>query len=297
MSGARDRLSSTVPVHSLYGEPTARVVDFLHIERIRSRSERFDWSIDVHTHPGLCQVVFVSDGTTRVRLDAETYDLAASAVVTIPPGVVHSFAFEPGTSGYVITLADGQLDGMALGSWTRRRLFHHGVTLSLAGDDAIVDRLRALCSEMLQEHDTVDTGRVPILEAILGAILLSIARKVDNTTTPAGRRPASNLFREFRMAVEDHYTEHWQLSRYVDLLHVSESSLNRTCRAIAGATAFEILQGRLELEARRRLMYTTVPIQRLAGELGFLDPAYFSRFFKRRTGVTPNEFRRSHRPA
>ena len=75
---------------------------------------------------------------------------------------------------------------------------------------------------------------------------------------------------------------------------MSESRLNRLCRAAAGKSALEVVQDRLTLEARRRLIHVAGPVSSLAYELGFDDPAYFWRFFKRRTGMTPREFRRRH---
>jgi AraC family transcriptional activator of pobA len=59
-------------------------------------------------------------------------------------------------------------------------------------------------------------------------------------------------------------------------------------------SAFELIQDRLVREACRRLIYVAVPVTQLAYELGFVDPGYFCRFFKRRTGKTPNEYRRNH---
>ncbi|MGA9596208.1 MAG: helix-turn-helix domain-containing protein [Acidimicrobiia bacterium] len=296
MNPKRTRRADTVPVHSLYGEPTAHVVDFLHIERIRSRSELFDWLIDPHKHPGLAQVMLVLDGAVHVSLDETTRDLPAPAVITTPPGVVHSFDFVYESAGFVITVADDRLETMAMGRWIRERLFVNGLTLALDTGDAVVPRLRVLCEELFREHEAVDTGRVPIMESIVLVILTILARKVDTIDALSVRRRPHDRFREFRAAVEDHYADHWPLGRYADLLHMSESSLNRVCRAVAGVTAFEIVQGRLELEARRRLIYTAVPVHRLATELGFVDPSYFSRFFRRRTGTTPNEFRRFHQP-
>ena len=66
-------------------------------------------------------------------------------------------------------------------------------------------------------------------------------------------------------------------------------------RTVAGKSPFEVAQERLLLEARRKLIYIAAPVSLLAYELGFEDPAYFWRFFKRRTGMTPKEFRRRSR--
>jgi AraC family transcriptional activator of pobA len=92
--------------------------------------------------------------------------------------------------------------------------------------------------------------------------------------------------------VEQHYLQHWSVADYAAALNVTPSKLNRLSKALAGRSAFEITQERLLLEARRRLVYIAAPVQLLAYELGFEDPAYFNRFFKKRTGMTPARFRR-----
>jgi AraC family transcriptional activator of pobA len=52
-----------------------------------------------------------------------------------------------------------------------------------------------------------------------------------------------------------------------------------------------MLQLRLLIEAERQLRYTSMPVAQVAFYLGFDDPAYFSRFFMRRMGLTPRAFR------
>ena len=286
-----------VPRYTIYGETFPPVVDFIEIEPIRDRSELFDWSIDAHTHAGLLQVVLLFGGSVRVTLDEMRHDLVAPAVISIPSSVIHSFEFEPDSSGYVVTLADGQLDSTAMGPWVRAQLLQRGLTLPLDADDPLGRRLGVLCGELLHEQKTVETGRVATMDWLSQTVLVLLARQSERLDDSSSGHLPSDLFREFHGAIEDHYVEHWPVRRYADHLHVSESSLNRLCRAVAGATAFEIIQDRLELEARRRLTYTTVPIHRLANDLGFVDPSYFSRFFRRRTGSSPRTFRRERLPA
>jgi len=102
-------------------------------------------------------------------------------------------------------------------------------------------------------------------------------------------RDADQL-RRFRHLIESRYLKHWPVERYARHLSLSETSLNRLCRRLAGSTAFDLIQQRLALEARRRLVYAASPVSGIAEELGFKDPAYFSRFFRRHSGVSPVDF-------
>lgn len=279
-----------VPLHSLYGENSGAVVDFIHIEPLRDRSELYDWSIDAHTHAGLHQVVLLFSGRVRVGLDESTHQVASPAAISIPASVVHSFEYQPHSSGYMLTVADRQLDGSPIGSWLRSRLFETGVTLGMGEGAGLADRLQHLSNEIMKEQATVDVGRVATIDWLTRTVLVLLARETQRVESQPSHF-TSGLFREFMSAVEAHYNEQWPITGYAEHLHVSESSLNRLCQSVADTTAFEVVQGRLEVEARRRLTYTTTPIHRVAGDLGFSDASYFARFFRRRTGTSPREFR------
>ncbi len=93
--------------------------------------------------------------------------------------------------------------------------------------------------------------------------------------------------------MEQRYKEQWQVSRYAEALRVTPTRLNRLCLKLSGKSAFDTTQDRLMLEACRKLTYVPASIASIAYELGFQDPAYFSRLFKKRIGVTPKEFRRA----
>jgi AraC family transcriptional activator of pobA len=82
------------------------------------------------------------------------------------------------------------------------------------------------------------------------------------------------------------------VARYADRLGLAPVRLNRLTRAETGQAALDLVHKRLAREACRRLTYNATPISKLAYELGFEDPAYFCRFFKRRTGRSPRDYRR-----
>jgi AraC family transcriptional regulator, transcriptional activator of pobA len=94
--------------------------------------------------------------------------------------------------------------------------------------------------------------------------------------------------------VEQHFLDHWPMERYAARLGLSTQRLNRLVRQHARRSALQLVHERLLREACRRLIYVAVPATRLAFELGFDDPAYFSRFFKRHTGLSPQRWRQAH---
>jgi AraC family transcriptional activator of pobA len=131
-----------------------------------------------------------------------------------------------------------------------------------------------------------------MLEWLFRILLMMIRRQVDLQEVQAETRGGRlDAFTRFRQLVEDHYQEHWDIAEYARELAMTPPSLNRLCRQFTGEGALDLIQDRLVLAARRHLIYTDASVEAIAIGLGFQDPGYFSRFFKRRSGVAPGQFR------
>ena len=76
-------------------------------------------------------------------------------------------------------------------------------------------------------------------------------------------------------------------------LGVTATHLTRCCRETCGRSAIELLQDRRIFEARRLLSETNLPVGQIGASLGFTSPAYFTRAFQHRTGLSPTDFRRA----
>ena len=108
----------------------------------------------------------------------------------------------------------------------------------------------------------------------------------------AGDAPCPGIVNRAAKLSIARYREHWPASRYAERLGLSTERLNRMVRAETGHNAQALLHVRLAREACRRLVHVAAPVSRLAFELGFEeDPAYFCRFFKRQTGLSPTDYR------
>jgi len=286
--------TAQIPQFALYGELTRGLdTEGVHIELIETRSRKYDWHIDTHTHAGLFQVLFLLGGQVRANIDGALWECDAPVALTIHPSLPHGFDFSEEAHGYVLTIDQNMLFAAAGHEGDLfTPLFVQPLAVQL---DAVPDtaaRIEALLQNLIFEAAWPRQGHTLMLEWLARSALLMLVRvQAERRIADTSGRGDFELFSRFRVEVERHYKEQWQVGRYADLLRVAPTRLNRLCLKLSGKSAFEITQDRLMLEACRKLTYVPAGIASIAYELGFQDPAYFSRLFKKLIGVTPKAFR------
>jgi AraC family transcriptional activator of pobA len=289
-------MRSKVPSFSLYGEQavSAANTDSLHIEDIQSRSRKYLWRIGTHRHTILCQCVLVTAGPVTVVLEESQSCFNGPAVMIIPAGTIHSFRFRPDTQGYVLTVNLQRLLSIASGALRApiEALFAVPRAIDLGLKSSLAARASQQLECLLHEFRQPDMGMEPIHSWLACCVLWTVALGSSATTPDTHSGPDLERLRQFRALMETHYADHWPVERYARQLGLSETSLNRLCRRLTGSTGFDLIQQRLALEARRRLMYLPGSVHGIASELGFKDSAYFCRFFRRHSGISPQGFRR-----
>ena len=285
-----------IPSYSLYGE--TRGTDALHIEDIQSRSRKYLWKIGNHRHTGLCQCVYVTVGPVVADLEGARAECEGPTVIIIPAGAVHGFGFHADSQGYVLSINLDRLLSMAssLHQAPIAALFSEPRVIELVSDPVLAARAAVLFGNLSEEFRQPESPG-PQVGWLACSVLWVLASGTHHMTAlQSPDRYELDRLRRFRLLVETHYQKHWPVKRYARQLALSESSLNRICRNLTGGTAFDIVQHRLALEARRRLVYVAGSVAGVAAELGFKDPAYFCRFFRRHAGVSPTAFRRHQEP-
>jgi AraC family transcriptional activator of pobA len=294
MRSASAPSAAAIPQFALYGELTwGAGAEGVHIELIETRSRVHDWHIGTHTHAGLFQVLFLFGGQVRATLGDAVVELDGPIALTIHPSLAHGFAFSEEAYGYVLTIdqnllfaAAGQ-DGNLFTS-----LFVEPLAIGLGPVAEARDRIETLLRNLILEAAWPRQGHTLMLDWLARCILLMLARvQAERHIAEKTGRNDFELFSRFRTEVERHYKEQWRVPQYAERLRIPPAGLNRLCLKIAGKSAFAITQERLMLEACRKLTYVSASVAGIAYELGFQDPAYFSRLFKKLVGTTPKEFR------
>ena len=102
---------------------------------------------------------------------------------------------------------------------------------------------------------------------------------------------SNRTFVQFRQMLEHHYRHMHTVKEYANRLNVSTKTLTNCVYESSRSTPLKIINDRIILEAKRQLLHSCLKIKEIAFYLGFEDPSYFVKFFKRQTGYLPVEFR------
>lgn len=283
-----------ISTYTLYKEePSTNDPEFFHIEDIKSRARLYNWCISTHAHLQVFQLIFINSGQVKTWLDGKEYIKEGPCAFLIPPSVVHGFEFEQDTLGYVITLShllltDEQLSRSGIAS---TQLMQAAQIINLADKSADNLLINSILEALANEYSTNLVGKQQLFEHLFFALLIILSRNLQTTNKPDIQDPYTHRYQQLYELIEKHYRQHKSCKFYADKLFTTSIGINRACKAVTGKSFGDLLQDRLALEAQRMLIYSSAPVSLIAYELGFSDPAYFSRFFKRRVGSSPSLFR------
>ena len=145
---------------------------------------------------------------------------------------------------------------------------------------------------MIADEYRAEGGKGDEVVVSLVSVVLSMLARLAGARTVQSTSPSGALGLALRRAIDNHYKEDWTVSRYVDHLATTPHLLDKAARELFGQSVKDLLLDRRLLEAKRLLTFTIRPIEDIGREIGFQDPAYFSRFFRKRVGESPATWRR-----
>ncbi|MCK9207878.1 MAG: AraC family transcriptional regulator [Salinivirgaceae bacterium] len=142
-----------------------------------------------------------------------------------------------------------------------------------------------------RETNENDSYSLEIIRGFLVVLSGLISRIANKNNNPGILNPKENKLRDFLNLVNTHYAQQKGVNFYATELNITANYLNMLAKQILGKNAGEIISLRLMLEAKRLLYHSPLDISQIAFNLGFEDPSYFTRFFKKSNNITPSAFR------
>lgn len=154
--------------------------------------------------------------------------------------------------------------------------------------------LRILFNVLSEEFDISDTGQEEMLRILLKRFIIRCTRLANRQVVKnAKNQNEIDLIRHFNVLVEEHYKSVKRVSDYAELLYKSPKTIANIFSKNSEHTPLEVIHTRIILEAKRMLLYTDKSAKQIGRDLGYDDPAQFSKLFKKQTGMTTSEFKSS----
>jgi AraC-like DNA-binding protein len=151
-----------------------------------------------------------------------------------------------------------------------------------------------LFRQIEEEFRLDDVSLEEMLRTYLKQLLIRATRQwkkqhLEKTVTE--QNSGLDFFRKFTVLVDAHYKEKHTVADYADVLAMAPKTVTHKFKRLKLPQPNEIIKNRIILEAKRLLVHTSMTAKEIAHGLGYDDPAYFSRQFMVKTGVSPSSFR------
>ena len=276
---------------------SGRLVSPLTAARIESGLARRSWTIAGAAGPAVCHFFFVSQGEAELSGPSglEDVTLGGPCLVWLPRDRSGVFRLAAGSEGLSCTVAEAfarRVVGDSPLAAHLTPLLSRLTILSGAELAPLLEELSVSFFGLLRETADQKPGAEAVMAIHLNLLLLHLWRGSGLTSAPGRRGGAGSTVQRFRQLIELHYRQNLSVEAYARLLGVTRPHLHDACLRGTDRTPLALIHDRIISEAKLRLEQSELLVEQVAYSLGFREPAYFNRFFKRMTGQSPGAYRR-----
>lgn len=254
-----------------------------------------------HIH-SFYQVLWFKEGVGKHSVDFKEYVVTGNSIFFIAPNQVHHFDEITDYHGILmhfnelfLTQNKSQIEFFLnynlFNSTYQQPYYCIGTELNHILDIYISQIKRELVNKEC-------FGRELILKNYLQSFLIQVQRarnefekSIDPSFLLMGEKGMQLI--KFSNLIDENYKKGYSVAEYARLLHISPRTLSDLTQQQLGKTPSQMVKERIILEAQRLLLYSDLNINQVGYLLGFDDPSYFVKYFKKYTNTSPSEFKKS----
>lgn len=250
-----------------------------------------------HSHNFYLCVIFTA-GTGTHEIDFNSYSIQPGKVFFLQPGQTHSWSFQTPPEGYIFFHSQEFYElkflTHTLNSFPFYYSYQNPPVLQLSTEQlTFLSKLfKELYIEYLHSHLLKELKIVNTLNNIYIALTRNYA--VDIHSEKFYSPQYTKTLKRLENLIDKHFRQEKLPQFYAEKLHISTKHLNRVVKSTVNKTTHQLIAERIILEAKRLIVHSNDNLAHVAYALEFSDYAYFSKFFKSKTGVTPLDFRKKY---
>ncbi|WP_298426347.1 AraC family transcriptional regulator [uncultured Kordia sp.] len=276
-------------LHKAHPEKLQFEIYDLHEYRKRSAEK----AAVAHSH-SYYQIIWFFDNEGTHHVDFESYKIQKNMIFFISKDRVHAFDDNLDINGWLIHFNESFFMHTDVDVFLKHNIFNAQENPCYSIDDETAETaslyMKLMRKELLQRHQF---GYEDTIRFSLKSLLINLERvHQKNLQKQLSFTNHYELqFVHYKELVEENYKKGLSVKAYADLLHISSKTLNTITKKMAEKSASQIITDRVILQAKRLLKFTSLQIGEIAFRIGFEDPSYFVKYFKRQVGSAPNHYR------
>lgn len=240
-------------------------------------------------------VAYHKAGSAILEIDMEKYDLSEPAnIIRLLPGQIVAFNnTSPDFDVDVVIMSKSFVDNLlvfANGSVPFSFDKRLNAVVRIGEREKMASMFIKAIRHILDEN-AENPYKSKIVQHVLMAIFYS-SEKISKNEVEKPRTNADILSKEFLALVKEHFREERQLKFYADKMCITPRYLSRVVKECTQFSAADWIERFVVLEARALLKSTNMTVQQISDELNFPSQTFFGKYFKRRVGLSPKEYRR-----
>lgn len=236
--------------------------------------------------------VFVESGSMEIETDFKKHTLTTNSLFYTHPDQIRYVSKVKDVSFYYLSITDEAL------SQDYVKILNDLIPsepVRVKSDQfSIIKELISLSSKLFaKDHDSL--YKSILLNNCNSIVALAISELQKHSDFCVNPTRHQGITKSFKLLLETHYRTLKSPSDYSQKLNLTSSYLNKCVNKTTGFSTSHQIQERIIVEAKRLLYYTDKTVKEIAYELGYTDPAYFSRLFTKLVGMSANQFRQIRR--
>jgi AraC-like DNA-binding protein len=246
-----------------------------------------------HRH-SFYEIIYIKEGEGIHVIDFENYPVMPESLYFFSPDQIHFWQLTKRLEGSSIKFSENFLLFPPSEPYLTDYLdfFHNGEYCpNIVLNKGMGEEIRYLFDRIEREYHADGYVRELKIRSYLILLLIEIQRIFMAGFEKKDVIRGSCLASLFKKMVSKNYLTHRSTAYYAEKLGISEAYLYELTKENTGLTPGQIIRKEIAMEAKRMLAHTNNTISEIGYRLGFDDPSYFGRFFKRETGFSPNSFR------